>query len=420
VGSPSSGPEGPVRIAIVNLFYPPSLAASAHLAASLAEHRAADGDEVTVVCGRGGYLGGVERGARSSPAGRGPTVIRLWTPALGKATDVHRLGDYVAFLVGALVRVLFLPKQDVVIALTTPPYVLVAAVLHRILHPGTRVVLWSHDVYPDAAETYGTIRRGGFVARMLRAAARGLMRHVDHVVAVDEAMLNRVLAGYAHDGHPAGSVIPNWEPAARFPRDLRLTPWAEYGDAALADRFVVLHTGNFGVGHRVDGIADAAAALADDRVTFLFVGGGVRVPELTADVEQRDIRNVRFHGYVPRAETAGVLAGAGCALISLDDRSLGIMSPSKLHSSLAMGLPIVYVGPPGTNVDEAILRYGCGFSLRQGDVAGLVDAVRRLRDDPDLREEQSRNARKAFEEAYCDERTLPMFDSLLDRLTGRS
>ncbi len=410
-----------MRVAIVNLFYPPSLAPSAHLAASLADHRAAQGDEVTVVSGRGGYLGGVRRGAHSSSRTAGlPTVIRLWTPALGKATHARRLGDYVAFLVGAVVRLLLLPKQDVVIALTTPPYVLVAAVAHRILHPRTKVVLWSHDVYPDAAEAYGTIRLSGFVSRTLRAAARRLMRRVDHVVAVDGAMLNRVLAGYAHDGRPAGSVIPNWEPAARFPRDLRPTPWAGYGEAALVDRFVVLHTGNFGVGHRVDGIADAAATLADDRVTFLFVGGGVRVPELTAEVERRNIRNVRFHGYVPRAETAGVLAGARCALISLDNRSLGIMSPSKMNSSLAMGLPLVYVGPPGTNVDEAISTYGCGMSIRQGDVPGLVEAVRRLRDDPELRNEQSRNARKAFEDAYSDVRTLPMFDALLERLTART
>ena len=407
-----------MRVAIVNLFYPPSLAASAHLAASLADHRAAWGDEVTVVCGRGGYLGGARGGARSSRAAGTPTVIRLWTPALGKATHGRRLGDYVAFLIGAVGRLLLMPRQDVVIALTTPPFVLVAAVAHRILHPRTKVVLWSHDVYPDAAEAFGTIRPGGFLSRMLRAVSRWLMRRVDHVVAVDNAMLNRVLTGYAHDGRPTGSVIPNWEPTARFPRDGRPTPWVGYREAAVADRFVVLHTGNFGVGHRAEGIADAAASLAGDHVTFLFVGGGLRVPELTAEVKRRNLRNVLFHGYVPRAETAGVLAGARCSLISLDDRSLGIMSPSKMHSSLAMGLPIVYVGPPGTNVDEAILMYRCGFSIRQGDVPGIVEAIRRLRSDRGLADELSRNARRAFESTYSDRSTLPQFDALLEGLTS--
>ena len=34
-----------------------------------------------------------------------------------------------------------------------------------------------------------------------------------------------------------------------------------------------------------------------------------------------------------------MLAGADTALICLDDDALGVMSPSKLHGSLGMGLP---------------------------------------------------------------------------------
>jgi glycosyltransferase involved in cell wall biosynthesis len=406
-----------VRVTIVNLFYPPDLAPSAHLAASLADHRAALGDDVTVVCGTGTYLGGTERRGRRPPAGS-PRVLRLWTPALGKANTARRVGDYVTFLVGAVARLLLLRRQDVVIALTTPPYAVAAAVAHRLLHPRAKVVLWSHDVYPDAAEAYGTIRPGGAVSRALRAAKRWLLRRVDHVVAVDPAMLDRIVAGYARDGRPDGSVIPTWEPAALFPEDLRPDPWRAYEDPDLAGRFIVLHLGNLGFGHRTDTIAEAADALADDGVTFLFVGGGVRFPELAKEAERRNAANVRFRGYVPKDQTPAVLAGADCTLISLDDRSIGIMSPCKMNGSLAMGLPVIYAGPEGTNVDQAITGYRCGFSLRQGDVSGLADAIRLLRDDPSLAAELSRNARRAFEETYSDRSALPRFDALLEGLTS--
>jgi hypothetical protein len=73
-------------------------------------------------------------------------------------------------------------------------------------------------------------------------------------------------------------------------------------------------------------------------------------------------------------------------------------------------LPVLYVGPAGSNVDEAIARFGCGTSLREGDVARLVAAVRDLGDDTSVRS----NARKAFEEAYCDDAALPAFDAVLD------
>ena len=121
---------------------------------------------------------------------------------------------------------------------------------------------------------------------------------------------------------------------------------------------------------------------------------------------------------MPKEQTPAVLAGANCSLISLDDRSIGIMSPCKMNGSLAMGLPVVYAGPKGTNVDEAITDYRCGFSLRQGDVSGIGDAIRRLRTDPSFADELSRNARRAFEEAHSDRSALPRFDALFEGLTG--
>jgi colanic acid biosynthesis glycosyl transferase WcaI len=348
-------------------------------------------------------------------------VIRVWTPGLGKTSTMRRLVDYLTFLVGATARLITMPRQDVVVAMTSPPFALAAAVAHRMVHPSTRVVFWCHDVFPDAAEEYGTIRRGGVASRGLRRLQRWLFRHTDHVVALDDAMLRRLVSQYASGGRPAGSVIPNWEPIALFPSEAIDDRWAGYDAPELRGRSVVLYLGNLGYGHPVETIARAAQSLAPDGdVSFLFVGGGVRYAELADDVRGRGIDDVVFHDYVPKDVTPSVLAGAVAVLISLDDGSLGIMSPCKLHGGLAMGRPVIYVGPKGTNVDEAISTYGCGVSVRQGDAAGLTDAVRRLRDDHEMAEEQSRNARKAFEEAYCDTRTLPQFDALFERLTRRT
>ncbi|HZB01756.1 MAG TPA: glycosyltransferase family 4 protein [Actinomycetota bacterium] len=408
-----------MRLSIVNLFYPPDLSPTGHMAASLAEHRAERGDRVTVIAGTGGYVGGPtgSAAAASGDVSDTPRIVRIWTPGLGKRTTARRLGDYLSFLAGALVRLLTLPAQDAIVVLTSPPYALVTAVAHKLLHPRTRVILWSHDVYPDAVEALGTIRAGGLASRVLRGLKRALVRRVDHVVAMDAAMLERILAGYASDGSPEGTAIPSWEPISLFPADLDPDPWEGYDDPALKDRFVVLHLGNLGFGSRIQPIVDAAAALEDEDVVFLFVGGGTRFGELERDAARSGIGNVLLRGYVTRERTPSLLSGADCTLISLDDAWRGVMSPCKLNGSLAMGLPIVYSGPTGTNVDEAIERYGCGSSVRQGDLDGMIDAIRLLRKDPRLAEEQSRNARRAFEAAYSDERTLPRFDQVLEAVT---
>ena len=117
-----------------------------------------------------------------------------------------------------------------------------------------------------------------------------------------------------------------------------------------------------------------------------------------------------LRGYVAKDDTRAVMAGADVALITLDDRSLGVMSPSKLHGNLAAGLPVVYIGPEGSNVDEAIRRHDVGRSLRHGDVTGVVQAIRELAADDGARD----RARSAFEDHYSDAATLPAFDRVLD------
>jgi glycosyltransferase involved in cell wall biosynthesis len=126
------------------------------------------------------------------------------------------------------------------------------------------------------------------------------------------------------------------------------------------------------------------------------------------------LKNVVLRDYVDKADTPSVLACGDAALITLRDSMLGVMSPSKMHAALAMGLPILYVGPAGGNVHEAIEKHGCGISLRHGDVGGVVRFLDRLRDEEYLGQLR-RRARRAFEVDYSDRSAWPRFDALIDR-----
>ncbi|MFL6205839.1 MAG: glycosyltransferase family 4 protein [Acidimicrobiales bacterium] len=397
-----------MRLTVVNQFYAPDISPTAQLATSLAEHRAERGDHVTIVTGRAGYLEDLTPTGvvRTGPELR---IRRVWTPGLGKSSRGRRLLGYLAFFLGAAPRLVVMRRQDVIVAMTTPPFVLLTAVLHRLLHPRTRVVLWSMDCYPDAAERFGELATGGWAANVLRRFNRWLFRRVDVVVGLDGAMVELLRTQYATSAtRPAFEVIPNWERIEQFPGEAAV-PSELYRSIDVAGRAVVLYLGNTGVGHAFGTVLDAAADLADDAL-FLFVGGGARWADLEDEVAASGLRNVVLRGYVPKEDTPGVMAGAHLALITLDDRSLGVMSPSKLHANLAAGLPVVYVGPEGSNVDEAIQRYGVGRSVRHGDVKAFIGAVRELLGDEAARQ----RARRAFEEHYSDVAVLPAFDRVIE------
>lgn len=410
-----------MRVTIINQFYAPDISPTAHLAASLAEHRAAGGDEVTVVASLGGYVPSSSEAQRELEGN--PRVHRLWTPRFGKATILKRCADYLCFYVLCAWTLITMPRQDVIVSLTTPPYIAWTAVLHRLFHPGAKIVLWNMDCYPDAAERLGVMRRGGVLSRSMRWLNRRLFARLDHLVTLDTAMTELLVTQYAAKGADLPvTVIPNWEKASMFPREgagrKDTAAWKPAAGYGLSERFTLVYLGNTGYGHEFETVLDAAKELERDAVTFLFVGGGKRWDEIGGGAEARGLSNVIMHGYVPKEETPLVMGAADVALITLHDLSLGVMSPSKMHANLAAGLPVLYIGPRASNVDDGIGRFGCGASLRVGDVAGVVRFVRESIRDRAAHDDRRHRARRAFEEAYNDGATLPAFDAALASVTG--
>ena len=307
-------------------------------------------------------------------------------------------------------------RQDVIIAMTTPPFVYLLALAHKLRRRDVRIILWSMDVYPEVADRLRPSPWLRPVSRALRAVNAWALPKLDSVVVLDQAMADLVVSA----GAPSARVhtIPNWERGELYSGSAP-DIWPGYADLGIEDDFVVLYLGNVGLGHEIDTIVEAAGLLrSDDRIRFLFVGGGPRWEELRSRTADLDV--VITHGYVDKTETPSVLAGADSAVIVLDERALGVMSPSKLHGSLGMGLPITYIGPLGSNVAEAIEAFDCGVRVDNGGAHDLVAALRYWRDNTARHDAAATNARRAFEAAYADTATLPRWDDLLDGVAGQA
>ena len=385
------------------------------MAASLAEHRAELGDDVTVIASRGGYIGTPSEFAQQ--ASENPRVIRLWTPSLGKTHVLKRIIDYAIFYISAATRMVVIPRQDVIVSLTTPPFIAFAAIIHKLLHPSTSIILWSMDCYPEVIERVGLLQETSIPSRLMRWLNSRLFRQLDHLVCLDRAMMLLLTAQYVDAAHPLdASIIPNWENVSRFPTYTDLPPWDQVGELGLNDYFVILYHGNVGYGHRFETVLAAAKQLKDQQVVFLFIGGGEKWSWLEDAKVENELDNLLLQPYIPEEQLLSVMANSQLALITLHEDFAGVISPSKLHSNLAMSLPVVYVGPQDSNVDDAIRMFNIGVSLRHGEVDRLTHFIRSLKDQPDMLEDYRKNTRSAFEKAYTDVQNLPLFDNIINNL----
>ena len=404
----------PKRLLFVNQYYWPDHASTAQHLADLAEHLAARGHEVHVLCGQGAYKPGTPRLPKDE-VHNGVQIHRVAATSLGRKSTLHRMIDYLSFYFRAFVLALFLPRFDIVGTLTTPPIIgLIGTFLRRL--KGSRHVYWSMDLHPDASIALGRMSPRNPVVAWLAWVSDTVYRHADKVVVLGPYMADRIAAKRVRRDRLA--TIPVWSrrdeiyPLPREGHELRAS-------LGLADQFVAMYSGNLGLAHSFVEIVEAARRLRDrEDVVFLIVGGGPRLAEVRSAKEAEGLDNIRLMDYFPREQLHASLSVADVHLISMRAEMTGVVVPGKLYGAMASGRPTLFVGPAHCESADTIRQADCGLTVRLGDVDGLVEALTTLATDPKYARELGDRGHAAFlarhEKDHCCAEWAAMIVDLLD------
>ena len=400
------------KLLFVNQYYWPDHASTAQHLTDLAEHLAARGHDVHVLCSQGAYKSGTPRPKRSE-VHNGVTIHRVPATSFGRKSTLHRLLDYLSFYARAFLAAAMLPRFDVVVTLTTPPIIgLVGTMLRRL--KGSRHVYWSMDLHPDASIALGRMSKRNPIVAKLAWLSDLVYRQADKVVVLGDYMADRIAAKKVRRDRLV--VVPVWSrrdeiyPLPRDGHPLRAS-------LSLADKFVVMYSGNLGLAHSFGEVIEAARRLKDrDDVAFLFVGGGPRLAEVEAAKAAEGLDNVRLMDYFPREQLHASLSVADVHLITMRSEMTGIVVPGKLYGAMASGRPTVFVGPLHCESADTIRQADCGTAVPLGAAAALVEAITTLAADPNLAAEQGRRGRTTFLDRHEKERCCEQWSALIDGL----
>lgn len=372
----------------VNRVCPPDGGATGVLLRQLADSLSADSVRVTVVCGPEQPSGSTG----SPPVPPGVEVQRVWALQFSKTRHRYRALCYLALYPSFLLSLWKHRRADMVVLMSDPPLLVALAPLIRFFLR-IPVVHWAQDLYPEVAVALKVIRPGGFLARVCTALSNWGLRHCAKVVAIGECMRQRLAARGVARGRI--EVMPNWA-----------TPgFAEDGRDGSAFRrqqgwdgeFVVMYSGNLGLVHDFDGVLEAAAVLQSDgaRVRFVFVGNGGRKGALEKETQRRGLTNVQFLPFQPEADLPEVLRAADLHLVTLLPALAGLVVPSKLYNILAVGRPVLYVGPLETEVARVLITGDCGDVVASGSGRDIAACLRARAADPESRRKAGDRARAA-------------------------
>ena len=372
------------RILILSQVYVPDPASVGQHMHDFAAAMAARGHDVRVSCSSRGYDDPTQRYPRREWRD-GVTIRRYALPFFSKTRMALRVFGSAWAQAALFFDVLLSRRRGVVFFSTSPPLVgvtaTVAATLKQLLSLGRRrpkLVYWAMDLNPDQLLAMGKLRRGGLVHRLLEAANRFVLRNADLTVPLDRFMDSRLRA----DGRQpnAVAVLPPWPHEDADQPSLPHAANAFRAKHGLADKFVVMYSGNHTPANPLDTLLDAMLAFKDDdAVRFLFVGGGASKPKVDAFIADRGIANAVSLPYQPLATLRESLSAADVHVVSLGPDMVGIIHPCKVYGAMAVARPVLYFGPTPSHITDLIDRAAIGVATAHGDVAGAESAIRTLR-----------------------------------------
>lgn len=325
-----------MRFLILNQFVPPDGSPTAKLAGDLARVLEERGHQVQLL--------GVGQSYRAGGGGLG----RWWRDGVAWMELVVRACE---------VR----PRPHRIVALSSPPCLLVAAALVARWH-GAGLVHWAMDVYPQTAVALGALP--GWAGRVLEWGMDRAYRECGKIVALDEDMAREIEVR----GVKVTGVVAPWPPDWVGPGEVKRPEGVPEGAR------VWMYSGNLGRAHEVETLLEAQWGLEargeDWWLVFQGGGAGWRVARRRAD--ELGLRQCVWLPHASEEEAAARLAAAAVLVATRRPEVRGLLWPSKLAVALAWPRRVVWVGERDSAVARAVAAHpgSVVFACGQGEALG--------------------------------------------------
>jgi glycosyltransferase involved in cell wall biosynthesis len=407
-----------MHIAFFNRSYYPDETATGQLLTDLCEDLVrVHGCRVSVVTGwpRAAAVSG--RGLVGREEHHGVEIFRARGTLFNKSRFAGRASNYLTYFCSACWAGLRLDRPDVVVALTDPPIVGLAAHLagRRFRAP---LVMAFKDLFPEVAallpDFHSTTINNG-----LQRVNRFLVRRAAMNVALGETMRRRLVDD---KGAPVDrtTIIADWADTNAIAPGPRQNAFSTAH--GLDGKFVVMHSGNLGLAQSLETVVEAAALLRDlPDLQFVFQGDGVKKHDLQRQVRDLQLTNVTFLPFQPKSGLSESFATADLFIVSLQSGLAGYIVPSKLYGILAAGRPYVAAVESECEVAALTWAYDSGAIAKPGDAASLAGEIRAFHADRARAARCGSNARALsanFDRARQVRKYLSLFESVLQPATS--
>ncbi len=144
----------------------------------------------------------------------------------------------------------------------------------------------------------------------------------------------------------------------------------------LEGKFVVMYSGNRGQTTPVKTVLEAAVRMQDrGNLVFMFIGGGMDKRDVEETIARHQPTNIIDLPYQPMDRLRYSLSAADVHVVTMGDNVVGVIHPCKVYGAMALGRPILLVGPNECHIADIMENKHVGWHVQHGDVEGTIGAI---------------------------------------------
>ncbi len=258
-------------------------------------------------------------------------------------------------------------------------------------------IYWEQDIVSNSIISTGMGTSNKIKQKIMFHIARMLEKytekHCTHIVTISKKFKQtHTDRGISDDKI---TVVYNWiDTNVIFPQKREKNPLFEELGLDRND-FIVSYCGNLGIPQNVEIMIDAAEKLQSLRgLTFLLIGNGSRENHILKYLDEKKLRNLRYHPLYPLSRARDVYTVGDIGLVIGKKRTSHNGFPSKMWSILAAGQAMISCFDADSELSEFVREGGCGIAVEPDSSDKLVEAIQALFHDQSRCRKCGENARK--------------------------
>lgn len=403
------------RITIIGINYFPEDTAIGLYTTQLAEYLNDNDFEVTVITGFPYYPAWkINEDYKSKKKFlkekiNGINILRYKQYVPKKPIFIKRIFHLIDFSFGTFINCFKIKKTDIVLCVV--PFI-GTVLIGKFLSKFRGAKLWVHiqDFEFDAVSDSNLIQNKvnvGILFKTLFWIEKRLLKSADFLSTISNSMIYKLSqkVGFNNENQ---KLLPNWvDPNFIKPDNFKRHKYLS------SLNFKILYSGNIGEKQDWEFFVDFVRHLEPLKdIEVIIVGNGSK--RVWLEEKLLDLNNIYFYSPVKYSELSNLLCSADLHVLFQKNDVIDTVMPSKILAMMSSEKPSIITGNLKSEVASIINSSKAGKYFYKKDVNQVIEFVKKIKDDNDLKENYGKNAREFVIKTFSKDMILNQFKNTLN------